>query len=131
MDFTGVYHYQRFWSTLRFVDPADKDGLVVCYLLTADTRLFRTAKRSIERRDFSLRDVRPKNCSEDGYALFTATRDLIHDTGKISLSDLADQKQFSYRTLTAICNAVQIKRIGLNAIHIQEKNGKFYASCSY
>ena len=82
-------------------------------MLTADTKLWETAKSSVGKDDIVFNHIHLKSGSETAYALYCAARDLYNCSRHLAIDDIADGGLIKNKVFVLICNAMLIKRKGL------------------
>ena len=83
------------------------------YLLTADLKLWNCVKKDIMKNKIHFENVQLGNTSVNGYTLFCCAKDLYCGTKHLTVADLADKTLVSQSQFELICNAMAIKRFGL------------------
>lgn len=121
LGFRNEKHRTLFLSSLRRMNKKDKAAMSALYLLTADNRLWQTAKRYICGNRIPLRKMRLRAVSEDSYTLFCCAKDLLYGTNYLTVSDLGDRELISPRILKVIYNAVAIRRLGIENVQREEE----------
>lgn len=114
MEFRNEKHKIAFTAALKSAKTNDKAKISALYLLTADSGLWRNAKRQIAKNYIPLRRVRPRNITEDGYTLLCCAKDMLYGTEYLTANDLADRELISPKLYKLICNAMTIRRYGLS-----------------
>lgn len=109
-------HKAIFENAVRKKDIKNYTLMAVIYLLTADFRLWQIMKHHTERNKINFEQVRLNGISEDAYTLYCTAKDLYLGTKHLTVSDLADTDLISLRMFAVICNAITVRRFGLNAI---------------
>ncbi len=117
MEFKSVKHKQVFEETTEKFDKKNYGVMAAVYLLTADSRLWNMVKRYVVKNDILFHDVHLKGCTENGYTLYCAAKDLYLGTKYLSIFDLADTELVPPKVFALICNAMAIRRFGLGAIN--------------
>ena len=121
MNFKSELHRAVFNDMIRKKDNKNNALMSALYLLSADVRLSRITKSCCKGNRISFSSMRLNECSEDGYTLYAAAKDLYLGTRYLSIYDLADKDVVSSETFRLICNAMVIRRFGIKAIQ-QERN---------
>ncbi len=93
------------------------------YLLTADEKLWDTAKGSVGKDDIVFEGIHLKNGSENAYALYCAAKDLYNGSRHLAIDDIADGSIIKNKVFSLICNSMMIKRKGLAAVNTMEIYG--------
>ncbi len=109
-------HRTAFEAAIRKEGKKNYALLSALYLLTADGGLWRDTKRFVISGCICFEQVHLPNCTETAYALFCAAKDLYLGTKHLTVSDLADQSLIPPKVFGLICNAMAIRRFGLDAI---------------
>lgn len=86
-------------------------------MLTADEKLWDTAKGSVGKDDIVFEDIYLKNGSENACALYCAAKDLYNGSRHLAIDDMADGAVIKNKVFTLICNSMLIKRKGLAAVN--------------
>ena len=120
MYFKNEKHKESFREGLRKVNKNDRDAVSTVYLLSADSCLWRRAKRASVYGKILLNNVRLSGITEDGYILLGAAKDIKYGTKYLTLCDLSDRSLVPPKIYKLISQAIQIKRCGLAAL--QEAN---------
>lgn len=113
-------HKVGFENAVRKKDIKNYTLMAALYLLTADLRLWQIMKHHTERNKINFERVRLNGINEDAYTLYCTAKDLHLGTKYLTASDLADTDLISPRMFTVICNAITVRRFGLNSIIFQE-----------
>ena len=114
--FRNNAHRTVFLEVSRNMNRSNYAALAALYLLTADSRLWNQVKDCVQHNQILFDQMRPKNHSINSYALFSVAKDLSLGTNHMTLCDLADTELIPLRVFAIICNAVAIRRCGLDAI---------------
>lgn len=112
-------HKAIFENAVRKKDIKNYTLMAALYLLSADLRLWQIMKHYIEMNKINFEQVRLSGINEDAYALYCTAMDLYLGTKHLTISDLADTDLISPRMFAVICNAITVRRFGLNAIIFQ------------
>ena len=123
MEFKNPKHRTVFYEAVRKTDKGDNALISAIYLLTADHKLWNTAKRYVVRNDIHFDGLKPKTFTEESYTLFCCAKDLFLGTKHITVSDLADKELIAPKTFLLVCNAMSIRRYGVGAVRYDEKDG--------
>ena len=116
--FNSKSHQERFERTLKGINKKHKALVAAVYLLTADRLVWNQCWSRLQYSDIPLERIRLHNSNNYGYTLFCAAKDLYLGTKYITIEDLADWSTISQREFSLICNAVAIKRYGVNSIYL-------------
>lgn len=111
--FKNEKHRALFLSSSRRMNKRDKATMSALYLLTADYRLWQTAKRYICGNRIPMKKMRLRAVSEESYTLFCCAKDLLYGTDYLTVSDLADAELISPTVYKIIRNAISIRRFGI------------------
>ncbi len=116
MKFRNDQHRSTFLKEAKKQSLKNHKLIAALYLLTADTKLWDTAKNSVGTDDIVFENVHLKSGSETVYTLYCAAKDLYNGTRHLSIDDIADSGLIKNKVFTLICNAMLIKRKGLAAV---------------
>lgn len=119
MDFRNEKHRTAFVEAVAKLDKKNYALMAALYLLTADHRLWMTAKQALQRNKIRFDRIRLQNSTENGYTLFCAAKDLCLGTKNLTIRDLADTELIPPKLFGIICNAMAIRRFGLGAVEFQ------------
>lgn len=122
MDFKNEQHQEVFSEAVQKLDKKNYALMAALYLLTADWKLWNTAKRHIERNVICFERFRLAGGSVGGYSLYCAAKDLYLGTKNLTIGDLADPDLISPKIFSLICNGMAIRRFGLGAIRLNQKS---------
>ena len=114
--FLNARHKKEFEKKTRKVNRENYKLLSAVYLLTADYKLLKVSYRQIRNNKIIFKNIKSRNLSDKGYTLLCAAKDLFYGTKYISVSDLCNKFLMSPKMVNLICNAIIIKRSGLNEI---------------
>ena len=114
--FRNNAHRTVFLEVSRNMNRSNYALLAALYLLTADSRLWNQVKDCVQHSQILFDQMKPKNHSTNSYALFSVAKDLYLGTNHMSLCDLADTELIPPKVFAIICNALAIRRCGLDAI---------------
>lgn len=120
MYFKNVTHRQAFDSAIAKLDRNNMALMSSVYLLTADHKLWNQAKRYVAHGASVFETFLPRECTESEYVLFCCAKDLYLGTRHLSVHDLADPALIAPKLFGVICNAMAIRRFGLDAIRHKE-----------
>ncbi len=123
MIYRGKAHKEMFQTAIERSLSGDNAMLSALYLLTADKHLWSLARRAVGYKSIDFSAVRLGDVSTDAYTLFMTARDLYEGTKHISVSDIADEEIVPQKLFGILCHAMAIRRYGLNAVSIFEKDG--------
>lgn len=117
MDYRNEKHRIAFTEAVQKLNRKDYALMSAVYLLTADHALWMKAKRQVAQNEIRFDEIKLQNSTENGYTLFCCAKDLYLGTKHITIKDLADKDLIAPRMFALICNAMAIRRFGLNAIN--------------
>ena len=120
MEFKNEKHQAVFTEAVQGMNQNDKALMSALYLLTADGRLWYTAKKHIRKNEIDLKRIVLRNSTEVSYTLFCCAKDLAIGTKFLSISDLSDTDLIPPMVFGVICNAMAIRRYGLGAIQFNQ-----------
>lgn len=110
MTFRGNRHKQAFLEAVGSTALRDDFLMAVVYLLTADANVWSVMKSRFAHGEINFEKVRFKTISENGYALYSAAKDLYLGTEHLSIADLADEELISPKVYATIRYAIAIRR---------------------
>ncbi|MCI8590109.1 MAG: hypothetical protein HFE77_05300 [Clostridiales bacterium] len=116
-------HKAMFEAAVRKDNKRNYAFLSAVYLLTADHKLWMTAKYHIRQSEIYFDSIILKNSAENAYTLFCCAKDLYLGTKHMTVSDLADSAIVPPKVFALVCNAMAIRRFGLGALETI-KNGE-------
>ena len=129
MYFRGDDHKKLFEQALSMQSGVSRAFLAAIYLLTADNVLWSKTRRFVSKTVIDFNSIRLGHISEEAYALFMMAKDLYADNKTadgyekhINISDLVDKDVVSQTIFSVICNAMTLRRYGMNAFK-NEKGG--------
>ena len=117
MKFRNEKHRSTFLSEAKKQSLKNYKIIAALYLLTADEKLWDTAKSSVGKDDIAFENIHLKNGSENAYALYCAAKDLCNGSRHLAIDDIADSSIIKNKVFSLICNAMLIKRKGLAAVN--------------
>lgn len=117
LNFKNEKHKEEFEDAVKKMNRKDKTVMSVIYLLTADRNLWQTAKRCIKGNKLSLKKMRLHGNTEAGYTLLCCAKDMVYGSEHLTVGDLSDTELISPKLYAVICNAMAIRRYGLDAIY--------------
>ena len=120
MKFRNEKHRSTFLNEAKKQSLKNYKIIAALYLLTADEKLWDTAKGSVVKDDIAFEGIHLKNGSENAYALYCAAKDLYNGSRHLAIDDIADSTIINNKVFTLICNSMLIKRKGLAAISSME-----------
>ncbi len=116
MKFRNEQHRSTFLKEIKSRSFSNYKLIAALYLLTADSKLWDTAKEFVGKEDIDFESIHLKSGSENAYALFCAAKDLYNGSRHLAIDDIADVGLIKNKVFTLICNAMLIKRKGLTAV---------------
>ncbi|MBD5116392.1 MAG: hypothetical protein HDT48_02615 [Ruminococcaceae bacterium] len=116
MKFRNDQHRSTFLKEAKKQSLKNHKLIAALYLLTADTKLWETAKGSVGKDDIVFNHIHLKSGSETAYALYCAAKDLYNGSRHLAIDDIADGGLIKNKVFVLICNAMLIKRKGLAAV---------------
>ena len=114
--FRNNAHRTVFLEVSRNMNRSNYALIAALYLLTADSRLWNQVKDCVQHNQILFDQMKPKHHSTNSYALFSVAKDLYLGTNHMSLCDLVDTELIPPKVFAIICNALAIRRCGLDAI---------------
>ena len=90
--------------------------LVVNFFSVTVVKYWNQVKDCVEHNRILFDQMKPKNHSTNSYAMFSVAKDLYLGTNHMSLCDLVDTELIPPKVFAIICNALAIRRCGLDAI---------------
>lgn len=118
MLYRGNAHKEMFQKIIERCLISNNAMLSALYLLTADKFLWSKVRYAVGNRSIDFSSVRLGGVSPDAYTLYMTARDLYEGTKHITISDIADREIISHKMFGIICNAMAIRRYGMNAASI-------------
>lgn len=122
MDFKNEQHREVFTAAVQKLDQKNDALMAALYLLTADWKLWNTARRYIERNAIHFERFRLSGSTMGGYVLYCAAKDLYLGTRNLTIGDLADDRFISPKIFGLVCNGMAIRRFGLGAVPLSQNN---------
>ena len=116
--FLNKNHQLSFEQAIEKLNKSNSTLMAAVYLLTADYKLWKQSKKYVEKNRIRFDVFRPVGCTENGYALYCAAKDIYLDSKHFTLSDLADKNLILPKMFDVICTAVKIKRCGVDSLNI-------------
>ena len=113
MRFKSQQHKSTFKKAIRKKDKKDTRLMAAMYLLTADQILWNKVKGNIRESRIDFDEVRLDTVSENGYTLYSASKDMYFNTDHVSISDIFDTNLISEKMFNVIITAINIRRLGL------------------
>ena len=122
MNYRNERHKVTFAEIVGETNRQNYGLLAALYLLTADHKLWMTAKRKISYDDIYFEQMHLPAGTERAYILFSTAKDLYLGTKHLTVRDLADPKLISPELFALICNAMAIRRFGLGAVKFKNND---------
>ena len=120
MRFRNEQHRSTFLNEAKKYSLKNHKFIAALYLLTADSKLWDTAREFVGKDDIMFENIRIRNGSENTYTLYCAAKDLYNGSRHLAIDDIADTGLIKGKAFALICNAMQIKRKGLAAVITME-----------
>lgn len=120
MDYRNEKHRIVFTEAIQKLNRKDYALMSAIYLLTAEYALWMKAKHRVEQNEIHFDAIKLQNSTENAYTLFCCAKDLYLGTKHITIRDLADRELIRPRIFDLICNAMAIRRFGLEAINCRK-----------
>ena len=105
MKFRNEKHRSTFLNEAKKQSLKNYKIIAALYLLTADEKLWDTAKSSVGKDDIIFENIHLKNGSENAYALYCAAKDLYSGSRHLAIDDIADGTIIKNKVFSLICNA--------------------------
>lgn len=119
MKFRNNAHRTAFMEAVKDMRRSDNATLAAVYSLTADSGLWSQVKHCVRHHGILFDQIKPVGNTANSYVLLCIAKDLCLGTTHIALGDLADPELIPPKLYGVICNAIAIRRYGLQAIHAQ------------
>ncbi len=116
MEFRNDRHKRVFAELVADMDQKNYRLMSAAYLLTADEKLWNKTRHYVVRNQVEFQEMKLKDNTNNGYALYSAAKDLYLGTSHLTIVDLADTKLIPHSIFGLICNGMAIRRFGLGAI---------------
>ncbi len=121
--FKDSLHRQRFElakNSLRILLGKTADcHIAALFLLTADEKLWRIAKNSVNKDAIHFEHIKLSGIGTDGYTLFQMARTLSTRQAKVTVSELADDELISDPLLAVLVGAMLIARFGSDVLEVK------------
>ena len=124
MRFKNEQHKGRFMKAIKRMDQKNPTQMAVAFLLTAEKKLWDSCRIYIISNEIPIYRIRVKRCSENGYVLFCAAKDIALGTKYVSMNDLVDRDIVSSENWQLIFTALEIKRFGVGMVIPQRIDSK-------
>ena len=115
-------HKAVFENAIRKKDIRSTSLMGAIYLLTSDFKIWQILKHHINKNKINFKQVRLSGIGEEAYTLYCTAKDLYLGTKHLTIRDLADTDLISPKMFSVICNAMAIRRYGLETVRIQDNN---------
>ncbi|PYG89380.1 hypothetical protein LY28_00599 [Ruminiclostridium sufflavum DSM 19573] len=120
--FINLNHRFRFCKVCRIqnisIENRNPAYLAVLFLLTADDRLWDSAKGHIYLDCFDFKRMNLNLIDTDGYALYQTARTILFGKEYISMSEIADEALIRADIFKAIINAILISKFGADMFQV-------------
>ena len=113
MDYRNEKHRIAFTEAIEKLNRKDYALMSAVYLLTAEHALWMKAKHRVGQNEIRFDTIKFQDSTENAYTLFCCAKDLYLGTKHITVKDLADGELIRPRIFDLICNAMAIRRFGL------------------
>ena len=120
--FINLNHRFRFYKVcwIQNVSMENRNPiyLAVLYLLTADDRLWDSAKGHTYLDCFDFKRMNLKGINTDGYALYQTARTILFGREYIRIDEIADENLIGEDTFKVIINAILISKYGADMFQV-------------
>lgn len=116
MNYYGKKHESDFTKALERIDKDNLKLLSAVYLLTADVQFWRRIQNQVEKNCIRFDKINLGSVDEKAYTLFCCAKDLYLGTKHITITYLADEQLISPKLFGMICNAMAIRRFGIDVL---------------
>ena len=117
MYFRNIFHKRNFLSRVKKNNVKHRNEyLAVLYLVTADSSLWKMAKKEIYKDKIHLSKMSICGISTVGYTLLKVALDIQEKSSNISINNLCDKYLIPKDVYQLVLTAVQIGRDGYKAI---------------
>lgn len=103
-------HRRALACALKQTASNDPRVVSTLYLLTADPDVWEKMKPRIKQESIDFEQVRFDSLSEDGYALYSAAKDIYLGTKVLCLADLSDREMVRSKVYWTICTGMMLRR---------------------
>ena len=117
MNYFNKWHEYGFNKALERIDRENYKLISAVYLLKADTQLWRRVQNQVEKNCIHFDKMNLGSVDEKAYSLFCCAKDLYLGTKHITIADLADEQLISLKMFGIICNALAIRRFGIDVLN--------------
>ncbi len=115
--FRNDKHKELFYRTIESNYKTNNAFMSAVYLMTADIFLWKQVCLNVGMKEISFEKNRLKKSSPESYTLYCAAKDLYLGTEYISMCDLTDDEIIPKKVFELICNAVAIRRFGIEILN--------------
>ena len=122
MNYYSPKHKSYFGKVTEHLNKDNNKLVSAVYLLSADTQLWRKIEARVGYNSIDFAGLIVGTISESAYTLLCCAKDLYFGAKHITISDLADEDLVPNKLFEVICNAMMIRRLGINAIIETEDN---------
>lgn len=122
MNYSSPRHKNDFGKVAEHLNMDNNKLVAAVYLLSADTQLWRIVEHRVNNNSIDFGGLIVGTITESAYTLLCCAKDLYLGTKHITIADLADEDLISSKLFGIICNAMAIRRFGINAITETENN---------
>jgi len=105
MRFRNDQHRSTFLNEAKKYSLKNHKFIAALYLLTADSKLWNTARAFVRKDDIVFENIHLRNGSENTYALYCAAKDLYNGSRHLSIDDIADTGLIKSKAFALIYNA--------------------------
>ena len=110
IQFTSKGHEARFKKYKKAFSRNNKRMNAAIYLLTADYKVWKQCRDHIERDDIDFESIHPQDFSTHGYSYYQAAKDILRNTGGITIDDMLDKSILDNKTLKTIITGLSFVR---------------------
>lgn len=122
MYFRNIFHKRNFLSRVKKNNVKHRNEyLAVLYLVTADSSLWKMAKKEIYKDRIHLSKMNICGISTVGYTLLKVALDIQEKSSNISINNLCDKYLIPKDVYQLVLTAVEIGREGYKAVDCVEK----------
>lgn len=122
MYFRNIFHKRNFLSRVKKNNVKHRNEyLAVLYLVSADSSLWKMAKKEIYKDKIYLSKMNICGISTVGYTLLKVALDIQEKSSNISINNLCDKYLIPKDVYQLVLTAVQIGREGYKAVDCVEK----------
>ena len=114
--FKNERHKALFEEAVRKKNKKDNRLMAVIYLFTADFRLWNIVKHYVDKTSVNFAGIKLRGIHENGYTLYSAAKEIYTGIKNLCIADLIDKELIPTNIFILLCNAMIIKRNGLDEI---------------